>query len=202
MATHAHKSKGGCFPGTRVCAADGCAEPGEYRAPATRPGEEAAVEGPRWQYFCLEHVRAFNARWNWFDGMSEEDIFRAQSPFPQWDGPQRKGRGATGDSAAFRDFADHLDDFYRGRESARGAGGRALPKEDRRALARLGLEEGATLGDVRHAYRRLVRRYHPDLNNGSRAHEGRLQALTEAYDQLRRSPAFVAFSEGASAGKP
>ena len=52
----------------RTCALPNCYEPGEYRAPKgkDKPGE--------YQYLCLEHVRAFNKAWNYFDGMSQAQI--------------------------------------------------------------------------------------------------------------------------------
>jgi len=37
----------------------------------------------------------------------------------------------------------------------------------------------------------LLRRYHPDRNGGDRSHERHLQAVVEAYQALRKSPAFV-----------
>ena len=33
--------------------------------------------------------------------------------------------------------------------------------------------------------------FHPDRNGGDRAHESALQAVVEAYQHLRRAPAFV-----------
>jgi len=35
-----------------------------------------------------------------------------------------------------------------------------------------------------------VRRFHPDRNGGERNHEGQLQAVVEAYNLLRATPAF------------
>ncbi len=54
----------------------------------------------------------------------------------------------------------------------------------------LGLGDGATGADVRRAYKRLVRRYHPDSNGGDRAQEGKLQAVVNAYTHLKSAPAF------------
>jgi molecular chaperone DnaJ len=48
----------------------------------------------------------------------------------------------------------------------------------------LGLEHGATESDIKRAYRRLARRYHPDINPGDRAAEVRFQQILEAYETL------------------
>jgi curved DNA-binding protein CbpA len=44
---------------------------------------------------------------------------------------------------------------------------------------------------LRKRYSALVRRYHPDKNGGDRSHEGKLREVIEAYQLLRKSPAFV-----------
>ena len=54
----------------------------------------------------------------------------------------------------------------------------------------LGLGDAATATDVRRAYKRLVRRYHPDTNEGDRGQEGKLQAVVNAYTHLKQASAF------------
>ncbi len=61
---------------------------------------------------------------------------------------------------------------------------------DAQALLALGLGDDATAADVRRAYKRLVRRYHPDSNGGDRAQEGKLQVVVNAYTHLKASSAF------------
>src|ERR1700730_9112984 len=48
----------------------------------------------------------------------------------------------------------------------------------------LGIAKTATDKDIRSAYRRLARKYHPDLNPGDRSSEGRFKELQAAYDVL------------------
>ena len=69
------------------CAVPGCAAPGEYKAPL----QPANFDGPgSWRFLCLDHVREHNAKYNFFDGMSSEEITQAQSPLAGWDRPSRK----------------------------------------------------------------------------------------------------------------
>ncbi len=51
-----------------VCQWKGCGKPGEHRAPVGR--------GRDGQYyaFCIDHVRQYNATYNYFDGMSDKDV--------------------------------------------------------------------------------------------------------------------------------
>src|SRR5712692_8012636 len=48
----------------------------------------------------------------------------------------------------------------------------------------LGVPRDASDKDIRAAYRRLARKYHPDLNPGDRGAEGRFKELQGAYDVL------------------
>lgn len=48
----------------------------------------------------------------------------------------------------------------------------------------LGLAPGATLADVKRAYRRLARRYHPDINPGDDAAAAIFRRVAEAYEIL------------------
>jgi DnaJ domain len=185
------RAKGGSFPGDHPCAHPGCPEPGAYRAPVSRPGSSFLPPSgpPRWQYFCLDHVRAFNAQWNWFDGMSQDEIWEAQSPAPAW---ERETRAFAANAfAAGPDRAADALGVLRWKAAARPQGP-TLSRDDRQALAKLGLEEGATLAQIKARYRSLARRYHPDANKGSREHEAKLQALTEAHTHLIGSAAFKA----------
>jgi molecular chaperone DnaJ len=48
----------------------------------------------------------------------------------------------------------------------------------------LGLAPGASSSDIKRAYRRLARRYHPGINPGDRAAESLYQRISEAYETL------------------
>jgi DnaJ domain len=170
------------------CAHPGCSSPGEFRAPQSNrlPGNEGG-----WQFLCLDHVRAFNAGYNFFDGLSPDEIAAAASPLAGWE------RAATGRGGreAFH-FTDAHDLFGGERRPAASASWSApsvrrwAGEGDARALGVLGLGDDAGREDVRRAYKRLVRAYHPDSNGGDRAGEGKLQAVVNAYTHLKSSRAF------------
>ena len=48
----------------------------------------------------------------------------------------------------------------------------------------LGVERGASKDDVRKAYRKLARKYHPDINPGNKEAESKFKDLSVAYDVL------------------
>jgi molecular chaperone DnaJ len=48
----------------------------------------------------------------------------------------------------------------------------------------LGIEREATLGDIKRAYKRLARKYHPDINPGDRLAAAQFRQIAEAYETL------------------
>ncbi len=133
---------------------------------------------------CLEHVREFNAGYNFFDGLSPDEIHEAQSPLAGWERTEA-GRGGR-QAFSFGDSHDLFGSETRPRPAARRWSGFG----DQQALSALGLGDAATADDVRRAYKRLVRRYHPDSNEGDRSMEGKLQAVVNAYTHLKQASAF------------
>jgi hypothetical protein len=182
----------------RECQAVGCEEPGEFRAPGSRG---AGFDGPgEWRWFCLHHVRAFNSSYNWFYGMSSEEIIAAQHPAAGWANSSstrtfRADAGVDG-TPRWADFADPLDAIgARASDIRRRAHGRAsasrFSAEERTALDTLGLEPDIDRMVLRRRYSELVRRYHPDRNGGDRTHETRLIRVVEAYQVLKKSAALA-----------
>ena len=48
----------------------------------------------------------------------------------------------------------------------------------------LGVDKNATDEDIKKAYRKLARKYHPDLNRGDKEAEKQFKLVQEAYDTL------------------
>ena len=186
-----HARMHGRIEGARArCAAPGCDAPGEFKAPL----QPSNFDGPgSWRFLCLDHVREHNAKYNFFEGMSADEIHEAQSPLAGWERATRPFAGNGADPPPkWSDFQDPLDAisarFGRARE---GQTPSRFSKDERRALSILGLGEDADRHSIRKRYSSLVRRYHPDKNGGDRSHEGLLANVIEAYQLLRRAPAFA-----------
>lgn len=182
--------------GGRLCDMPGCTEAGEFRAPGIRT---SGFDGPgEYRWFCLDHIRAFNAGYDFFAGMSPEEIFAAQSPIHGWDRQTRAFSPTAGMDGMPRwaDFTDPLDAIgARARAAftrvAERKDGRPVTPDERRALDVLGLPLDAGRHDLRARYSELVRRYHPDRNGGDRSFEAKLQGVVEAYQLLRKAAAFA-----------
>ena len=177
----------------RVCAEPGCPEPGEFRAPPLEGAGDGAPPAFRWM--CLDHVRAFNSRYNYFTGMTADEIHAAQRPLAGWERETRAfARAGTDGGPRWSDFTDPLDAIgarFRREHAPERSDGKPLSGQDRASLKVLGLAADADRMGLRKRYSELVRRYHPDRNGGDRSHEVMLQQVIAAYQQLRQAPAFA-----------
>jgi hypothetical protein len=164
----------------RPCDSPGCSHQGEYRAPKSR----ASLSDYHW--FCLEHVRAYNAAWDFYKGMSPGEIeahVRADTGWqrPTW--PLGRGGGAPHvEEEAVHDRLDIL-----GAAGLRGAQKREerAPSELREPLSALGLAWPVSMTEVKSRYKELAKRHHPDANGGDRGAEERLKTINLAYAALR-----------------
>ncbi|MEX2629865.1 MAG: hypothetical protein WD341_07995 [Tistlia sp.] len=74
------------------CAHPGCTAAGDFRAPAGRDRLRDYL------WFCLEHVRAYNSAWDYFAGLSSDEIERIRRRDCTWDRPTWKlGSGPFAD---------------------------------------------------------------------------------------------------------
>ena len=173
----------------RSCDHPGCLEGGAHRAPKSR---DHLTE---YYWFCLEHVRAYNKAWDYFQGMDSagiESVIRQDTvwerptwPMGQW------GLGSLGNGRQIP-----LDEAI---DRALGMGGERrnpscdpqwhlLSGPEREALTELDLGTPVTLHEVKLRYKYLVKKLHPDANGNDRKAEDRLKRINAAYGRLKVCP--------------
>lgn len=166
----------------RVCEAPGCRLHGEYRAPFARD----RLDQHRW--FCLEHVRDYNKKWDYFAGLDASEIeqhIRADTTWrrPVWPlGGRRNGGPQIHDPLGLREEAG-LDE----KPPPRMDGSEQLTPAERNAMGVLELSWPTTRADVKSRYKELVKLHHPDANGGAREAEEKLKEINVAYSTLRAS---------------
>lgn len=165
---------------TRTCDAPGCLEEGCFPAPRDR-------RRPRpYLYFCLEHVRAYNAGWDYYRGMSAAEIDADRRLDVLWRRPTWAlgGKGARQANATFQ-FDDPLAAFTE-EDAGRPAVRRFRPgSAEAEAQSIMSLDDDFGANELKMRYKALVKRWHPDANGGSRAAEERLKSINAAYRTLK-----------------
>jgi hypothetical protein len=170
------------------CAAPGCDAEALHRAPLSRRDLKSFI------WLCLEHVREYNAAWDYYAGLSEPEIEAHRRADATW----RRPSWPFGTSGAFRmhgEGPEIRDDFgvYEGFGTANGSKNGSGPKswepetKERRALAMLDLAPPVNADQIKIRYKELVKRLHPDANGGDKKAEERLKLINDAYSTLKRS---------------
>ena len=177
-------------PAGPVCQWKGCQSIGLYRAPQGR-GREG-----KYYLFCLDHVRQFNASYNYFEGWSTADVeaFQKEAVIghrPTWKTSLHAGKARRGP-----DFGDVLGrtvhdahGFFSwgGRASQESAPQRPLRPLERKSLEALDLGEGADRAQIKARFKELVKRHHPDANGGDKRSENKLREIIQAYNYLKQA---------------
>ncbi len=180
-------------PREEPCEWKGCTSVGTHRAPRGR-GQEGYYR------FCMDHVRQFNASYNYFEGMSNAEVERFQKSSetghrPTWrmgGSADIPGRTAGDPARRYARFAK-LDSHRLFADGAEDAGSPAAEKKrplkalERRALDTLHLPETAGKGEIKARFKELVKRHHPDANGGDRGSEDRLREIIQAYNYLKQA---------------
>ncbi len=163
--------------GERLCEHPQCGVPGLYRAPAS----PQRLNSYRW--FCLQHIREYNAAWNYYSGLSDATVEQLRREDTVWRRPSwpftqgRRGGTSSGLNDPFGFFS----------EKPSPSPAKGPQSEERKALEALGLEYGVSLERIKTRYKELVKRLHPDANGGDSTAEERLKVINQAYSTLKAS---------------
>ena len=170
---------------TVKCDHPGCAKAGEFRAPMGRDREG--------QYFsfCMDHVREYNASYNYFTGMSDDAVAKYQKAAltghrPTWTMGMNRAAGPYREDGV--DPAYSFRDISAARPARRASRQPSQPAVNQAgliALDRLGLDHSANPPAIKARYKELVKRLHPDANGGDRSSEDKLREIIRAYKYLR-----------------
>jgi hypothetical protein len=178
-----------------TCEWRGCKEPGLYPAPRGR-----GLEG-QYHRFCLDHVREYNKSYNYFAGLPDEDVIKHQKDdtighrptwslgVNSWARNRRPGNGARPGGFAHSFTTDDKFGLFAERATVKPKNEpeRPLKRLEKKCLRQLNLEDSATKSDIKARFKELVKRLHPDHNQGNRASEDKLREVIQAYNYLRQA---------------
>src|ERR1700733_14601857 len=161
---------------TRACDCPGCKEIGDYRAPKTRELKD-------YYFFCLDHVRAYNAAWDYYAGLSVDEIEKHVRSATVWDRPTwpmgewRTREKNLRDQVMREFFSDTTTDI---------PPAPPMPQFERDALTGLELIPRVAFRGFKPQSRLLVKKYHPDANGGDVAAEEKFKSINQAFSVLRK----------------
>ena len=159
-----------------ICDKEGCNKPAEFRAPKDRTLSD-------YYWFCLEHVQEYNAQWDYYAGMTSDEIEEHLKQDVCWQRPTWKLGERGFDPAMFADPFDMKEQIF-GSAKEENFKADKTPSADpviAAAAKVLELDFPLQLEEVRTNYKRLAKTYHPDSHGGSKELEERFKDITEAY---------------------
>lgn len=159
---------------TRPCAWPGCAGEGEHRAPRSRH----ALTDYLW--YCLEHIRQYNAAWNYYAGMTEREVEAEVRRDTVWQRPSWPLGGGTNGFSRPR-IHDGFAFFYDGGEPCPPRADHHPRTREEQAMIVFDLRPPVDCKTVKERYKVLVKRHHPDANGGDKAAEEKFKEINDAY---------------------
>jgi len=181
----------------RHCHAGYCGEAALYPAPNSRPLPKSYShkdyihddEPTERKWYCLEHIREFNASWDFFSGMSESEIeaFRKDAVTGHREthaiGPKAIHREQGKINKAYEDAWKFKMGFEYIREREEEVYNE-IPESEMKAMHILGISYPTSKKDLKKRYHELVKLYHPDKNGGKKGEE-KLKIINQAYTLLK-----------------
>jgi hypothetical protein len=160
----------------RCCDWPDCGQVADYKAPKNRDNLKD------YYWFCLNHVRAYNARWNYLAGLSEKEIEEEIRLATVWERPTWPLGKDWRDEGALRDALWEGFQDKKGEDTIHRA---PVPAGEAEALAVLGLSSPCSFSQIKRRYRELAKRHHPDANGGSDFAQDKIKTINLAFGILR-----------------
>ncbi len=162
-----------------ICDWENCKELGKYKAPIEKDNSR------NYRLLCLDHIKIFNKKWNYFENMNENEIEFFLKSDITW---HKKTKKFSSQDNFFNILWNNAlnekvnifgsEDFKEFKKSN-------LSQTDKDALEIMGLNYSSSCEEVQKKFKKLVKKYHPDKNHGNKILEDKLKKITLAYTQLK-----------------
>ena len=163
-----------------ICEWENCKENGKFKAPLERDNSK----NHRW--LCEEHIKLFNKNWNYFDGMSQQEIESFLKSDLTWHRPTQKfGSPDNFFSILWNNALSDKFNIFKEEKIFNNLKSSKLSEKDKDAFKIMGLEFNADWPAIQKKFKTLVKKFHPDRNSGSKEFEDKLKKVTLAYSHLK-----------------
>ncbi len=173
----------------KPCDYPGCREKAAFRAPKSPDLLD------EYFWFCKDHIREYNLKWNFFQGTTDEEFQKFLDKDRVWE-RETKPFSRIGDGNAWARLGVNDPMALLGEKATQNPGRvqstatRKLPATERKAIEILDARDTMSKTEIRKVYKGLIKVLHPDMNGGDRSHEEQLQEVVWAWDQLKDSRYF------------
>lgn len=175
----------------RQCDYPNCKQPANYRAPKSRQSNN------EFYWFCLEHVRQYNEAWDFYAGMTLEEIEQMRDADMTWGRPtwplnaKNKQAQQTKQEEAVRHAWQHFQENVRSQKHQQQQQHSNTARQEfplvYDALKVLGFRQNPIkFSLIKKQYIALAKQCHPDSRGGDTSAIEKLKVVNEAYALLRK----------------
>ena len=163
-----------------ICEWENCKEFGKYKAPLEKDNIK------NFQWLCEEHIKLFNKSWNYFEGMSQDQIENFLKSDLTWHRPTQKfGSRDNFFNILWNNALSDKFNFFKQDKTFNSTHNKKLTEKDKDAFRIMGLEFSSDWLVVQKKFKTLVKKFHPDRNGGNKELENKLKKITLAYSHLK-----------------
>ena len=167
-----------------ICDHDLCTELGEYKAPKSR------LQLNEYYLFCLKHVTAYNKSWDFYKGLNVDQIELSIRKDAIWDRPSWPLKGNPNNiiSQLKEFFNNDYSLFEKEKDFQNFLKNKTIEEklsiEEYKSLKILELSLPISLEKIKKKYKKLVKIFHPDVNDNNKKAENHFKEINEAYKIL------------------
>ncbi len=163
-----------------ICEWENCKESGRFKAPLEKDNSK------NYKWLCEEHIKLFNKNWNYFEGMSQNEIENFLKSDLTWHRPTQKfGSSDNFFNILWNNALSDKFNFVKEDDTFNGKHDRKLSEKDKDAFRIMELEFSSDWLIIQKKFKTLVKKFHPDRNLGNKQFEDKLKKVTLAYSHLK-----------------
>jgi len=164
-----------------ICEWEKCSENGTFKAPIEKDNSK------NFKWLCENHIKLFNNNWNYFEGMSQNEIENFLKSDVTWHRPtQSFGSSDNFFNILWNNALSDKFKIFKQENNGNTYNIKKLSENDREAFIIMGLEYSADWPTIQKKFKTLVKKFHPDKNAGSKQFEDKLIKITLAYSHLKK----------------
>tara|TARA_Y100000590_G_scaffold426677_1_gene536038 strand:+ start:1042 stop:1563 length:522 start_codon:yes stop_codon:yes gene_type:complete len=163
-----------------ICDRKFCKKIGEYKAPIERDNSK------KFKWLCLEHIKEFNRSWDYFKGMSDQEVCEFLKADMTWHKPTQSFNSPDNFfNILWKNTLNEEGKILNNGKETKFNQKANFSYKDKEAFKIMDLEAGTNWEKIKNQFKKLVKKYHPDMNAGNKKFEEKLKIITLAYTQLK-----------------
>ena len=159
------------------CAHINCNKIGNFKAPISRENINEYI------YFCIEHIREYNKKWNYYEGLNNEEIEAEIRKATTWERPTWSIRDGVKKNWDNINFEFHDFDNLNNKEAEKKNENFTI--DEIKAFKIFNISPTKNIEIIKKAYKKLVKKYHPDYNMGNKEYENKIKEVNQAYNDIK-----------------